>query len=380
MRRRDFLRNGLAIGTTALFSGIGLAATGGPPASSAEPVVVVEPLPPIWDAAIAGRWNIVKEWLQHDPSLIGITGDATLHDVEYKKVTLLHLAVILNFDVMFLDYLIAQGGDVNAVAKGWETPLCFAAGFNSNVEVLKYLVSVGAKGHRSSMPPLYWAAWRNSNVAVLEYLVSQGAKAELECDDYQNYNGWTPLHSAGCNPNVEIHEYLISQGMVVNAKEVFGHTPLHMAALCNPNMEVVKFLISAGANVLAKNDWDETPLDCADTEEKRNVLREAMSNQKIDLILLTWIDSFQQRSITKQSLESALEELSRFDIHNIQKRFQCLAPLLKPETLPDTLEIMTAMVTNNMPDLRLFLLTYLGMMKYTLTETTSQYLAELQKI
>ena len=138
MRRRDFLRKGLALGATALLPEVGLTASN---LLSAAPIVpVVEPLIPIWEAAVGGHWNIVKEWLRLDPSLVNITGEFMWG----KKLTLLHLAANLwNSDVDVLKHLVTQGADVNAKSEDGDTPLHFAAEWNS-VEIVKYLVSRGA--------------------------------------------------------------------------------------------------------------------------------------------------------------------------------------------------------------------------------------------
>jgi len=40
--------------------------------------------------------------------------------------------------------------------------------------------------------------------------------------------------------------------------------------------ETPAYLISQGADVNAKDNEGKTPLDCADTEEKKEVLRKAM--------------------------------------------------------------------------------------------------------
>jgi len=71
MQRREFLQSTLALGATAMLPGTGLAANNGLPASAAIPAV--EPLMPIWEAAVNGHWNIVEQWLRRDPSLIAMT-------------------------------------------------------------------------------------------------------------------------------------------------------------------------------------------------------------------------------------------------------------------------------------------------------------------
>ena len=89
-------------------------------------------------------------------------------------------------------YFIENGTDVNAV-RG-HTPFHYAAEHNSNVEVLKYLISKGAKINAKGClgrTPLRLAAQFNSSIEVLSYLISAGADVNTA-----DNNGQTPLFGA----------------------------------------------------------------------------------------------------------------------------------------------------------------------------------------
>ena len=249
-----------------------------------------KPLMPIWETVVGGHWDIVKEWLERDPSLINVTDNVRIRSSGYKKTTLLHVASALNSDVEILKYLVAQGANVNAVAKrgqvhlvhnfdttakfdvdaydegvlqdiisrgadvnemamrGWMIPLCLAASFNPCMEILQYLFSVSAKVHPKIL--LRLAAPSNSNVAILEYFVSQGAEVNM----------WVLGDAASDNPNVAILEYIVSHRIDVsasfNANGLFWTTPLHCAAASNSNVDVLKSLIAKGADADADAIWD----------------------------------------------------------------------------------------------------------------------------
>ena len=53
-------------------------------------------------------------------------------------------------------------------------------------------------------------------------------------------------------------------GANINHTNMFGNTPLMMAAASNPNPGVVRLLIDLGADVFARNSDGRTALDCAD--------------------------------------------------------------------------------------------------------------------
>lgn len=57
-------------------------------------------------------------------------------------------------------------------------------------------------------------------------------------------------------------------GADVNAKNVKGQTPLHIAAENYGNSEVLTILIKAGADVNAKDNRGDTPLDWASRRNK----------------------------------------------------------------------------------------------------------------
>ena len=189
----------------------------------------IEPLMPIWDAAVAGHWDIVKEWLWRDPSLINVTGEASVADwmSEYKDLSLFHLAVAWCSDVEVLKYLVSQGADVQKTRGSNKTSLHIAALHNS-VEVLQYLISqdadVNAVEQHWNRSPLHYACEKNS-WDVAQYLISQGADVHArDCE------GYTPLHIAAMENTVEVLQCLVSQGADVHAKCAGNGTPLKHAA------------------------------------------------------------------------------------------------------------------------------------------------------
>ena len=80
-------------------------------------------------------------------------------------------------------------------------------------------------------------------------------------DVHSKRGGRTLLHNAvSSRGRKEIVELLINKGANVNSKDVFGVTPLHLAAL-GGKTEIAKILIEKGANINARNRDGESPLD-----------------------------------------------------------------------------------------------------------------------
>ena len=155
-------------------------------------------------------------------------------------------------------------------------PTIFDAAREGTVEDVKYFIEEqgievnakndveflgDAKNLEYGNTPLHEAALENTNIDVLKYLISQGA------DIYaKNADGYTPLHDAAVsNRNAGVAKYLITEGADIHAKSNIGWTPLHSATF-GGNIEVVKLLVDSGAIVDAKDNDGNTPLDLAKRE------------------------------------------------------------------------------------------------------------------
>ena len=87
------------------------------------------------------------------------------------------------------------------------------------------------------------------------------------------------IQKAAFEGNIEVVKQHLAAGTDVNAKSVFGKTPLHQAAW-GGHTEVAELLIAKGADVNAKmlevidhKVFGETPLDMADDKETADLLR-----------------------------------------------------------------------------------------------------------
>jgi len=98
------------------------------------------------------------------------------------------------------------------------------------------------------------AAMRGDIEAVKQHLAA-GTDVNAK-----NVDGATPLHMAA-RSHKEVVELLIANGADVNAENKWGQTPLHYAAN-RGNKETAALLIAAGADVNAKG-FSGTPLDTA---------------------------------------------------------------------------------------------------------------------
>ena len=200
---------------------------------------------PIWEAALDGDWDTVKELLQHDPSLISVTAVYCCY-----KMSLLHLALVPVYgkpDLGLIEYLVSMGADVNAQ---------FEVSEDERSRPKDYI--------HPTPPPLHFSL---SSIDVLKFLISQGADVNARDQD-----GNTVLHAAAKNGfNTEMQErfeYFFSLGADVNARNEKGDTPLHVAKACNRDADMrLKYLIAKGADVHAKNNSGMSFQDSVDDLE-----------------------------------------------------------------------------------------------------------------
>lgn len=75
--------------------------------------------------------------------------------------------------------------------------------------------------------------------------------------------GKTALHKAAEKKDLQRMINLVSLGANIDAKDVFNHTPLHIAAICNhgdSHFSIIELLLQKGAHVNAQDKNENTPL------------------------------------------------------------------------------------------------------------------------
>ena len=78
----------------------------------------------------------------------------------------------------------------------------------------------------------------------------------------------------------DVKYFVEGVGTDINAKDTNGWTPLHHAAVSNYSIGVLNYLIEKGA-VVTKDTKGLTPIDLASSEEKKTILRGALTQQLV---------------------------------------------------------------------------------------------------
>ena len=169
-----------------------------------------------------------------------------------------------------VEFLIAEGADVNAESKWGLTPLHEAC-VSTSKDVIELLISKGAnvnakaKWGMAGLTPLH-VACRRGQKDVVELLINKGASLNPKLTSVSTsilpFFGWTPLHLASSLGHKDVVELLIDKGADINARKNNNQTPLHEACSTG-RKDVVELLIVKGADINAKDNNGQTALSLA---------------------------------------------------------------------------------------------------------------------
>jgi ankyrin repeat protein len=217
------------------------------------------------DGTTAIMWAASNDDLELVRALIRAGANVTLKN-QFGTSALTEAAIIGSAPV--IDALLKAGADPNTRNPEGETPL-MAVARSGNVEAAKLLLEaradVNAKEEWGGQSALMWAA-AQSQAEMVKYLASQGADVNARGVIRQwerkviteprpkdlNKGGFTPLIYAAREGCVACARYLIAAGADPDLEDPERITPLNMALL-NLHFEFAASLIQAGADV---DKWD----------------------------------------------------------------------------------------------------------------------------
>ncbi len=171
---------------------------------------------------------------------------ANVNTKDGNNVTPLLNAVHLSYYEM-AKLLLENGANVNAREGNNDTPLIKAC-INNKKKIIVLLVEnkadVNCKNNQEYSPLFFLT--RKGNLDIVKYLISKGAKIDINSDI---------LLSACYSPsdNVEMIEFLLGKGFKLKPE-------LLMATASQSTVNNVAFFIKRGLNVNSQDEWGLTPL------------------------------------------------------------------------------------------------------------------------
>ena len=98
-------------------------------------------------------------------------------------------------------------------------------------------------------------AIHNDNTELAHTLIESGININMPCKD-----GSTILHHTVHLNKIYMTKIILAYKPDVNAKNIYGNTPLHIAAI-NRNQEIIPLLIANGADINIKNKYNQSASD-----------------------------------------------------------------------------------------------------------------------
>ncbi|WP_353272741.1 ankyrin repeat domain-containing protein [Wolbachia endosymbiont (group A) of Urophora cardui] len=195
-------------------------------------------------------WAIQKNNLNIVKLLVNNGADINAKDNESWMP--LHWAVQLgSLDVV--KYLVERGANINALTADGRTSLELAAQKN-RVNVIEFL-----KKAQLDLDKELLTAVQDGDLNKVEGLANQGAGLNTK-----GSNDWTLLHFAVFSNKFDIVKFLLDKNANIKAKDVYGNTPLHVAAQYDSKLEIVEFLLDRNASGINDvNNNGSTPLHLA---------------------------------------------------------------------------------------------------------------------
>lgn len=139
--------------------------------------------------------------------------------------------------------LVTLGANINIQTHGLQSILGIAVK-NGNIEIIKYLLSMGAdvnlSGKITYQSPVLMEAIIIESLPIVKLLVEAGTDINYIFEDGKSY-----LHFSSVTP--EIIEYLVDKGLNINHVDINGQTPLMVHVIKRIKINVIK-LLELGAN------------------------------------------------------------------------------------------------------------------------------------
>ena len=244
-----------------------------------------------WDVL---SWSMKNSNLEIAKRLIGL--GANIHTKTVKEDENLLITALKNgANLEKVEYLLSLGIDINENGKRGFPAIFYSASYNTDIEVLDYLIKKGADvNFTPEFNPkfnLLIGAAVNKNPDIIKYLISKG----LDIDNARDNTGCTPLLVAATNSNLEVFYTLVQMGADIKAVDHDNNNVLLMASAYNENYQIIPLLLQMGFSLDYRNDLGENAIIAATKNRNPEIFQVLMLNS----------GAYSDKEIAKKYINSA---------------------------------------------------------------------------
>jgi len=179
---------------------------------------------------------------------------------------------------IYVKLLIASEADLNKQDEGGNTILHIAVK-NNYIDTVKLVIDTATNAtvniniqNKHGNTPLHLAAW-DHNTEILGILL----KWDIDGVWIQNSGGNTIFHIVAENNYTDISNMLVDFGLYGNLPNMYGNTPLHIAAMCG-HVDIARAYIQVcgdkyDIDIHVKNNNGNTPLHLATQNNREAVVK-----------------------------------------------------------------------------------------------------------
>jgi ankyrin repeat protein len=204
----------------------------------------------IVQAVIAGNLQDVETALKSGVS-VNTQGQDGLYLIQF--------AAMANQPKVF-DLLIQYHASVNAIDHHHNTPLYYACRAGGSFDFIQKIISDGAtiNAQNELGQTASHVSARINNVGGITALAQHGADLNIK-----DHVGKTPLIDSVVTKHPDITHVLLQFPVAIDAGDNYGNTALHYAAQQQNASQLIQSLVDHHANINSKNIYGETPLHLA---------------------------------------------------------------------------------------------------------------------
>lgn len=171
-----------------------------------------------------------------------------------------HIALSKHTPQIFLEKLISEGYDLDELDTYDRSPLAVALLNNCNYDTIKYLLNNNADPNIGTLLPIEIVCAHKMSRRVAKLLISNGSNITPSLLHYSIEKNGNDSKTINYIIRNILRELPLTQKDLMNTKDSYGNTPIHVAIKTRANYDTLSMLIKMGADLNEFSNDGHTPL------------------------------------------------------------------------------------------------------------------------